>query len=215
MNHKGVVIQMKKIVFISVLSSLALGSVAFAEAGAHGERHGMFRRLDADGDSKVTQAEATAGATKFFERADQNHDGKLTAAELSAVRMDQKLWSKDANGDGKLERAEVSRMPERWFARLDANSDGVLTRDEINAQSAKAQSRGVERANERFAKLDQNHDGTVDAKEFQAQASVMFAKFDTNHDGAVDQSELPKHHGFGKGHGECSGHAAKPTTTAG
>jgi Ca2+-binding EF-hand superfamily protein len=97
-------------------------------------------------------------------------------------------------------------MPERWFARLDANSDGVLTREELQAQSAKRAGHVQEHSSEHFAKLDQNHDGVLDAKEFQAEAALKFAKFDTNHDGALDQSELPKHHGFGKAHGECHGH---------
>src|SRR3954468_23886766 len=101
---------MKKIAFLSVVVSLALGSIAFAEAHEHGGKHGLFARVDADGNGKVTKAEADAGAKAFFAEVDTNKDGKLSKDELAAFRseklskfegkMSDKLWSRDANKDG-------------------------------------------------------------------------------------------------------------------
>jgi len=220
---------MKKIVFLSVVASLALGSIAFAEGRPDGAKHGLFARVDENGDGKVTRTEANVEIKRFFERVDGNHDGKVTHDELAALRgdkldklrakMQDKLWSKDANKDGKLERSEVSKMPEHWFAKADTNSDGVLTREELAAGSQALEARFEGHANERFAKLDANSDGSVDLKEIQTQATAMFDKFDANHDGVVEKSELPKRpHGWfgGKhGRGDCHDESGKNAAAAG
>jgi Ca2+-binding EF-hand superfamily protein len=221
---------MKKIVFLSVVASLALGSIALAEGrGEDGGRshHGLFARVDENGDGKVTRAEANVEIKRFFERADQNHDGKVTKDELAALRdqkldklrdhMSEKLWSKDANKDGKLERSEISKMPERFFAKIDTNSDGVLTKEELAAAGNAMESRFEGRAAERFSKLDTNSDGAVDLTEFTAKTNAMFDKFDANKDGVVEKSEVPSRgHGWKHGRGgDCHGERGdKPAKTA-
>lgn len=46
----------------------------------------MLDRLDANGDGKVTKAEADAAHKLSFDKTDANHDGQLDKAELDAVR---------------------------------------------------------------------------------------------------------------------------------
>ena len=65
------------------------GQVTRAElraARGHAGRAGFIRHLDADGDGKVSKAEALAGAEQRFNRADANGDGFLSEEELRAGR---------------------------------------------------------------------------------------------------------------------------------
>ncbi|MEO7743568.1 MAG: EF-hand domain-containing protein [Usitatibacter sp.] len=55
-----------------------------ANRGAH--RKSMMKRIDTDGDGKISKAEALAAAAARFDRADANKDGFLTAEELHAAR---------------------------------------------------------------------------------------------------------------------------------
>jgi Ca2+-binding EF-hand superfamily protein len=219
---------MKKIAILSLVTSLALGSIALAEGrGEDGGKHGLFARVDGNGDGKVTRTEADVEIQRFFASADQNHDGKVTKDELAALRdqkldklqtrMSEKLWSKDANKDGKLQKSELSKMPERFFAKIDTNSDGVLTKEELATAGTAMEQRFEGHAQERFAKLDTNSDGAVDLNEIKAKATTMFDKFDANHDGVVEKSEAPhRGHGFGK-HGrggDCHGEKPSPSAAA-
>lgn len=51
-------------------------------ARGHAMRAGFIKRLDTDGDGRVSKAEALAGAEERFNRADANKDGYLSADEL-------------------------------------------------------------------------------------------------------------------------------------
>ena len=69
------------------------GQVSFEELraarghGKHGHGHGgMMKHLDADGDGKVSKAEALTAAEKRFDRADADQDGFITREEAQAAR---------------------------------------------------------------------------------------------------------------------------------
>ena len=56
-------------------------------AKRHGEHAGGFmKRLDTDGDGKISKAEALAAAAARFDAADANKDGFLTPDEMKAAR---------------------------------------------------------------------------------------------------------------------------------
>ena len=65
------------------------GQVSFEELraarGAHGHG-GHFKRMDTNGDGKVSRAEALAAAEAVFARADANGDGFITQEEVAAAR---------------------------------------------------------------------------------------------------------------------------------
>ena len=120
--------------------------------GHGGRRGGMGHavRLDADGDGRISRAEAAA-QPKFaarFNDADSNHDGYLVRSELQASagkrrgesmarhgeRFDARFAKANSNGDGKLSRAEVEAgMPHlaKAFAFHDEDRDGFLTRADL------------------------------------------------------------------------------------
>lgn len=65
------------------------GQVAFEELRAfHQQARGarVLRLLDADGDGKVSKAEALTAAERRFDRADANGDGFVTPEEARAAR---------------------------------------------------------------------------------------------------------------------------------
>jgi Ca2+-binding EF-hand superfamily protein len=64
------------------------GQVSFDELRAARAKHGHgghFKRVDTDGDGKVSRAEALAAAEAAFARADANGDGFVTPEEMKAA----------------------------------------------------------------------------------------------------------------------------------
>lgn len=132
----------KKLTALFTASALLL-SVPAAFAGNHGDH---FKKLDADGDGKITQAEHAAGAQKMFAKADANSDGIVTAAEMDAVQASygdkpartelssaEKIRVIDQNGDGQLTAAEHAAGSEAMFAKADTDGDGSLSESECKA----------------------------------------------------------------------------------
>lgn len=99
-----------------------------------------FKALDADGDGKLTKAEADAarGKPMLLLMADANKDGVVTKEELAKAFTgrrgqisDRVFEALDADKDGKISAAEWQASGERRFARLDRNKDGAVTADEL------------------------------------------------------------------------------------
>ena len=102
-----------------------------------------FRRLDADGDGRVTRAEFNAGfAERLYSIYNRRPDGVITKAEWDAVeranesRAESSFRALDRNHDERLTREELSRgrqrelVVNRVFDRVDKNHDGALTLEE-------------------------------------------------------------------------------------
>lgn len=126
------------------------GAVTFAEFTAR-PREMLVRRvqvefkaLDADGDGKITKAEAEAarGKPMLLLVADANKDGVVTKEEL-AKSFAERRGARAGNPVG-----------ERFFAALDTDKDGKISTAEWNASGDR-----------RFARLDRNHDGVVTVEE--------------------------------------------------
>ncbi|KEZ78094.1 EF-hand domain-containing protein [Salinisphaera hydrothermalis] len=73
-----------------------------------------------------------------FKKLDTNGDGKLSAAEMTRlpeVMTQQRLDKMDTNHDGKIEKSEfeahAKARADRMFARLDTNHDGSISIDEM------------------------------------------------------------------------------------
>ncbi|HEY8994687.1 MAG TPA: hypothetical protein VIM71_08505 [Lacunisphaera sp.] len=131
---------LKSIIVLSGLLIVA-GSTAFA-----GEAEDMFKRMDLNGDKKVTPAEHAQFAELSFQQSDADHDGKVSAAECEAaqvthdkkMKVDKKatevhLRQVDTDSDGQISAKENSAYEKTSFARADKNNDGLLTEDEFES----------------------------------------------------------------------------------
>jgi Ca2+-binding EF-hand superfamily protein len=103
-----------------------------------------FKALDANGDGKLTKAEADAARGKplLLLMADADKDGTVTKVELAKAFAsrggqvsDRVFEALDADKDGKISAAEWQASGERRFARLDRNKDGAVTTDELGRRN--------------------------------------------------------------------------------
>lgn len=150
----------------SVLPGLAIAQERAPEPGPGGP-HGMFERLDTDGDGRVTWEEVQAARAAAVAGLDANGDGFLSKEEIVNLRLAQArqrierqvdvlLDQRDANGDGRLGADELlapggfgerggMQMTRRMFDRIDADGDGVVTQEEADAARARMQERMAQR----------------------------------------------------------------------
>lgn len=75
-----------------------------------------------------------------FRRLDTNGDGKLSQTELPA-RLAGRIARYDTNKDGQLDSGEWGKMLLERFDRQDANKDGSVTTDERQAMRAERRAR--------------------------------------------------------------------------
>jgi len=99
----------------------------------------IFKRLDADGDGSLTEAEyvgrsrfAAETARKIFHASDANGDGKVTEAEYIDNRTvtdkaKEVFFWLDADDDNVMTRQEVAARIDRVFKEMDADGDGRVT----------------------------------------------------------------------------------------
>lgn len=139
---------------------LAGGSlVPRAARAARPERLGAamagIRRLDTDGDGRLSRAEHAAAARKLFEGMDADRDGRLTAAEMDAayakvkgrrpsrsmkarnLKGAERIRLMDRDGDGVVTAAEHSADATASFDKMDQDKDGLVTQAELANNHAK------------------------------------------------------------------------------
>ncbi|MEM9734579.1 MAG: EF-hand domain-containing protein [Pseudomonadota bacterium] len=121
-----------------ILPTAALSGIAMADQRAD-KRAQIIKRLDTNGDGKLSIAETVTRASMRFERADQNKDGAITVEEITATmqrrrseRFARRVMRRlDVNGDGKVTKEEMESRARKRFARMDADDSGFLEQDEM------------------------------------------------------------------------------------
>jgi Ca2+-binding EF-hand superfamily protein len=146
-------------VFLAVFSLLGAAWLAGPAQAGPRERVGAasagIKRLDTDGDGRLSRAEHEAAARKLFEGMDADHDGLVTAAEMDAATAHvkgrrpsrsmkaanltgaDKIKLSDRNRDGKLSAEEHIAAAMLNFEKMDADKNGQLSSAELAAGHGK------------------------------------------------------------------------------
>jgi Ca2+-binding EF-hand superfamily protein len=104
----------------------------------------MLKKLDTDGDGRVSRAEFQAGKQAKFDKMDNNNDGVVTTDKETAKAEKKHWWSRsdksndkvvkaDTNADGQVTASEQSATADAWFTKADTNNDGYLSASELQA----------------------------------------------------------------------------------
>lgn len=160
----------------AIAASLALTSLAaptFAarqKATPEQRAEWMIKRLDTNGDKKVSLDEIQARTSEAFKTFDADGNGQLTREEIKAKRQafrearKEMRAARDKTGEEKTAAMEKLRemrpamlpgMRPRAFDRVDTDKNGSLSLAEVSEQAGKM-----------FTRRDTNGDGFIDAADF-------------------------------------------------
>lgn len=181
----------------------------------------MFRRLDWNGDGRVSLEEFLAPARARFELADRDGVGTIDCAlkqkaawdggdahqsggaphrRFGGFRGRGNLCSKnDLNEDGKLTRGELDKAVAVQFsgaakgASLDPNQFYAIMADRYR-----------DAATRMFERADSDHDGKLTLAEFAGREEKFFARLDKNNDGVITRDEMAS---------SRKGYRSRPDTT--
>ena len=138
---------------------LAGARVAFADNEAD-----MFKKMDTDGDGKISADEFAAAGKEKFTKMDTNGDGKISVDEMKAdLEKHQKMMAKpgakemisekvkmmDTNNDGYISEDEFMAGQKTMFDKMDTDHDGYLTKSELKAGHEKMKSKIQEKTQEK------------------------------------------------------------------
>jgi Ca2+-binding EF-hand superfamily protein len=170
----------------------------------------MFRRLDWNGDGRLSLDEFLAPVRARFELADRDGSGQIDCAvkqkasyeapsaggpgsphrRSGGLRGRGNLCAKnDLNQDGKLTRAELDKAVAQQFT--SSAHGGVLTPDQFYAITV---ARYRDLAGKMFERADADHDGKLTLAEFASREEKYFARLDKNNDGVITRDELSSSH---------------------
>jgi len=111
-------------------AALATWILALPALAANTDRFDqIFKRLDVNGDGKVTPEEFTLEKIAVFTWLDTNQDNALEIEETNLSV--EEFRAIDTNSDGKISGIEFIESKFADFSHFDLNGDGVITREEL------------------------------------------------------------------------------------
>jgi Ca2+-binding EF-hand superfamily protein len=160
----------------------------------------FFRKLDANGDGRISKAEV-AKAAAVFDELDENKDGELDARELFGApptgagdrRPDQ---PRDGERRPDERRPETDRRPDQPANRpADARPDATKSNRPATrpAEAArKADAKGGARGRQAFQEMDKNGDGKISKDEATGRLKEQFDRIDADKDGFISTEEMQR-----------------------
>ncbi len=147
----------------------------------------MIKRLDANGDGKVTKDEFVAGPKARFGERDLNSDGKLSDDERHGRRGG--MWGWGKGGERRKEQTldNVIASADAKFKELDTDGNGSLDAAELGTAAGLRADNMVKRMMHR---VDKNNDGRISVDEFVAKAEKRFSSLDLDNDGKIGPPDL-------------------------
>lgn len=183
------------------IASLARHQGGHRKAAA--EINAVFKKLDKDGDGRISRAECPAEDVEKFQALDADHDGYVTRAEAGRaaggeagrrIRKEaeakEKFRALDRDGDGVLSRDEVPAEAVAFFPILDDDGDGVLALEEVLDAQRSGLLDKLNGVAHRFKEADADADGCVTREEFPTDADVTFEEVDRDGDGKITLDEV-------------------------
>jgi Ca2+-binding EF-hand superfamily protein len=144
-----------KSILIAALLFVAGPGCAFG-AGKRATLGEEFKAADADGNGRLSRAEAERGAprlAKSFDAIDANRDGQISPEEI-------RVWRRAAKGARRAAGADAQAKFDEHFSRADNDGDGMLSRAEAE--------RSLPRVAAKFDRIDKDGDGRVTREEMRA-----------------------------------------------
>src|SRR5580698_4620736 len=132
---------MKRFLTLAAMVLLFAGAAELLADDGQKAAGDLFKKLDVNGDGKLTASEIPPQHRKFFERlirmGDTNKNGELTRQEFDRAMQQSEDPVTDISKVGNLGGGPPARPnmdPKRIFQTLDKNKDGKLTRDELEGR---------------------------------------------------------------------------------
>jgi Ca2+-binding EF-hand superfamily protein len=132
---------MKNLFALATAFVVLAGATQLCADDAQKAADDLFKKLDVNGDGKLSASEIPPQHRKFFERlvrmGDADKNGELTREEFNHAMQQSEEPVTDINTVGNLGGGPPARPnmdPKRVFQALDKNKDGKLTRDELEGR---------------------------------------------------------------------------------
>lgn len=133
---------------LTLFAALSMVLAMTSATDAQG-RKGL-RRIDADGDGKISLQEFVASRGAIFERLDLDHDGRITRDELAAFQARAEKAEAGAEIRSGKERGEGAGPARQIQHLLDLSANATITRSQWDAEMTG-----------RFQRLDTGHTGFI------------------------------------------------------